>query len=113
VAGAIRRKATWAKLAGLKRQTTDETANYLLAKAPYLDYPRALAGGWPIATGVSEGAVRHLIKDRRWALDGAEAVLRLRALHSNNDFNTYWAHHVQREHERIHAAKYLNHEIPT
>ena len=119
VAGAIRRKATWAKLTGPKHQATDETANYLLAKASYLDYPRALAGGWPIATGVIEGAVRHLIKDRmditgaRWGLDGAEAVLRLRALHSNDDFNAYWAHHLQREHERVHAAKYLNHEIPT
>ena len=31
-----------------------ECARYLTAKAPYLDYPTALAGGWPIATGIIE-----------------------------------------------------------
>jgi hypothetical protein len=36
------------------------TLSYLQAKEPYLDYPRALAQGWPIATGVIEGACRHL-----------------------------------------------------
>ena len=34
--------------------------HYLENKQPYLDYPRALAEGWPIATGVIEGACRHL-----------------------------------------------------
>ena len=48
--------------------------------------------GWPIATGVIEGACRHLVKDRmditgaRWGLPGAEAILKLRALLSNGDF---------------------------
>ena len=56
------------------------TADYLDAKAPYLDYPTALEQGAPIATGVIEGARRHLLKDRtditgaRWGLPGAEAV---------------------------------------
>jgi len=63
----------------------DRCADYLTNKAPYLDYATALERGWPIATGVIEGACRHLVKDRmdrtgaRWGLDGAEAVLRLRA----------------------------------
>jgi pyruvate/2-oxoacid:ferredoxin oxidoreductase beta subunit len=37
-----------------------KTLHYLDAKQPYLDYPAALAAGWPIATGVIEGACRHL-----------------------------------------------------
>ena len=47
--------------------------------------------------GVIEGACRHLVKDRmnvtgaRWRLTGAEAVLRLRALRSSNDFDAYWS----------------------
>ena len=63
------------------------------AKAPYLDYAHALASGWPIATGVIEGACRHIVKRQdghpgaRWGLDGAEAILKLRALHSNRDFD--------------------------
>jgi hypothetical protein len=54
---------------------------------PWPAWPR-----WPIATGVIEGACRHLIGDRlditgaRWGLDGAEAVLTLRAVISNGDY---------------------------
>ena len=73
------------------RKNADTAADYLIAKRPYLDYPTALANGWPIATGVIEGACRHLVKDRmditdaRWGLPGAEAVLLLRAVISNGD----------------------------
>ena len=42
----------------------DTCADYLLHKAPYLDYAVVLQKGWPIATGVIEGACRHLVKDR-------------------------------------------------
>ena len=69
-----------------QRKNADACADYLLAKRPYLDYPTALNQGWPIATGVIEGACRHLVKDRmditgaRWGLESAEAVLKLRAL---------------------------------
>ncbi len=41
-----------------------KTLHYLDAKQPWMDYPRALAEGWPIATGVIEGACRHLVADR-------------------------------------------------
>jgi hypothetical protein len=57
-------------------------------------------------------ACRHLIKDRlditgaRWSLPGAEAVLKLRALISNGDFEPYFAWHRQREHQRNHQALY-------
>ena len=64
VAGGIRRQATNARLHGARRQPADEAANYLTNKTPYLDYPTALRNGWPIATGIVEGACRHLIKDR-------------------------------------------------
>jgi hypothetical protein len=82
------------------------------AKRPYLDYATALAKGWPIATGVIEGACRHLVKDRmditgaRWGLDGAEAILTLRALTANGDFEKYWPYHLRKEHERVHHARY-------
>jgi hypothetical protein len=80
----------------------------LEAKAAWLDYPAALAAGWPISTGVIEGACRHLVKDRmditsaRWGVAAAEAILQLRALHANGDFDACWAYHLAREHQRIH-----------
>jgi hypothetical protein len=88
------------------------TVGYLTAKAPYLDYPRALANGWPIATGVIEGACRHLIADRmgitgaRWGLEGAQAMLRLRAINASGDHDTYWDWHIQQEHHRNHLSRY-------
>jgi hypothetical protein len=118
VAAAIRRKATCLELEKAKRKNADVCADYLLAKHPYLDYPTALTNGWPIATGVIEGACRHLIKDRmditgaRWGLDSAEAVLKLRALHSNGDFEAYWRYHRKQERRRIHESRYPHGVIP-
>jgi hypothetical protein len=117
VAASIRRKATYLGLDTTKRKKADEAANYLLAKRPYLDYPTALANGWPIATGVIEGAVRHIVKDRmglngaRWGLEGAEAVLKLRAVRANGDWDQYWSHHKAEERRRVHHTQYLNSEI--
>lgn len=118
VAAAIRRKATYHGLDPGKRKPADTAAAYLLAKKPYLDYPTALTNGWPIATGVIEGACRHLIKDRmdltgaRWSLHGAEAILKLRTLTSNGDFDQYWTWHLTQEQQRIHNNRYLNKVIP-
>ena len=118
VAAAIRRTATRRQLAADKRKNADNAADYLLAKRPYLDYPTALANGWPIATGVIEGACRHLVKDRmditgaRWGLEGAEAVLKLRAVKSNNDFDSYWRFHLTQERKRVHEARYAGGIIP-
>ena len=62
VAAAIRRKATRNHLDAATRKPADTAAGYLLANKPYLDYPTALARGWPIATGAIQGACRHLVK---------------------------------------------------
>ncbi len=118
VAAAIRRKATTLGLDANQRKNADRCADYLLAKRPYLDYPTALSNGWPIATGVIEGACRHLVKDRmditgaRWGLAGAEAILTLRALISNGDFDQYWTFHLVQEHRRVHASRYALGVIP-
>lgn len=112
VAGAIRRKATCLGLVEDERTAADKCADYLIHKRPYLDYATALERGWPIATGVIEGACRHIVKDRmditgaRWGLDGAEAVLKLRALRSNGDFDEYWRFHLCREQDRVHGTRY-------
>jgi hypothetical protein len=117
-AASIRRKATRLALEPKQREGADRCADYLLAKRPYLDYPTALANGWPIATGVIEGACRHLVKDRmditgaRWGLESAEAILQLRALISNDDFEQYWTYHLDQERRRVHASRYALGAIP-
>ena len=118
VAGVIRRTATNAGLDPARRKPADDAAAYLTNKAPYLDYPAALKAGWPIATGVIEGACRHLVKDRmditgaRWGLAGAEAILKLRALKANGDFDAYWTYHLAQERHHVHEARYHDHVIP-
>jgi len=118
VAGGIRRRATTAGLAGPDRKKADACATYLTNKAAYLDYPTALAAGWPIATGVIEGACRHLVADRmditgaRWSVEGAEAVLKLRAVRTNGDFDLYWKFHLDQERQRVHATRYAADVIP-
>jgi hypothetical protein len=89
-----------------------KTLSYLQNKQAFMDYPRALANGWPIATGVIEGACRHLVQDRmgitgaRWGLDGAQAMLWLRAIAASGDTDTYWTWHIQQEHQRNHLSRY-------
>ncbi len=118
VAAAITRKATSLHLAPDRRQGADRCATYLLNHKAYLDYPTALGRGWPIATGVVEGACRHLVKDRmditgaRWSLEGAEAMLKLRALRANGDFDAYWPYHLAQERRRVHQSRYANGRIP-
>jgi hypothetical protein len=118
VAAAIRRTATNRGLTNNQRAKADTCADYLLRKQAYLDYPTAMANGWPIATGVIEGACRHLVKDRmdltgaRWGLPGAEAVLKLRALRTNGDFDQYWSFHLTEERHRVHNSRYANATLP-
>jgi hypothetical protein len=89
-----------------------KTLHYLDAKQPWMDYPTALANHWPIATGVIEGACRHLVQDRmgitgaRWGLPGAQAILWLRAIHAGGDLDAYWTYHIQQEHQRNHLSRY-------
>ena len=88
------------------------TLSYLENKQPWMDYPAALANGWPITTGVIEGACRHLVHDRmgitgaRWSLAGAQAILWLRAIRANGDLDTYWNWHLQQELHRNHLSRY-------
>jgi hypothetical protein len=106
----ITAEAGSAGLPASRRTGAEACVRYLNARHDYLRYDKALANGWPIATGVIEGACRHLIGDRldiggaRWGLDGAEAVLTIRAVIANGDFDDYWRFHLAREHQRLYPG---------
>jgi hypothetical protein len=61
-------------------------------------YDVYLKNGWPIGTGVIEGACRHLVKDRfelsgmRWTVSGAESLLNLRSIAENDDWERFEAY---------------------
>jgi len=109
-AAEITAEAGAAGLDASRRSGADACVRYLGNKREFLRYDQALDAGWPIATGVIEGACRHLIADRlsiggaRWGLDGAEAVLTLRAVISNGDFEEYWQFHLACEHQRLYPG---------
>jgi len=118
VAAGMRRSATKRGLTRARREPIDRCANYLLRLKDHLRYHEYLAAGFPIATGVIEGACRYLVKDRmditgaRWTLAGAEAVLRLRALRASGDFDEYWAFHEASHHRTTHLDRYAASTIP-
>ena len=112
-----------------RKAQLDEAGHKAIAKAcryladrtrtRLMHYAEALRDGLPIATGVIEGVCRYLVKDRMdrtgacWSLEGAEAVLQLRALRASGDFNEYWKLHVVREKERVHSTRYAGGRIPS
>jgi hypothetical protein len=112
VRAGIRRRATACGYSAKEREGAGECADYLEHKQDYLDYPAFLAAGWPVASGLIEGAARWIVKDRlevtgaRWGLDSAEAVLKLRALHGTGDLGDYLDYHFQQEKHRNHDSRY-------
>ncbi len=57
-------------------------------------------------TGQDAQGHRVGITGARWSLAGAEAVLKLRALISNGDFDAYFTWHLKQEHHRVHKVRY-------
>lgn len=119
VAAGMRRSATLRGMKSDERAAVDSCADYLLKYRRYLRYDEYLAAGLPIATGVIEGACRHLVKDRMditgacWGLETAEAVLKLRSLRASGDFEEYWAFHEDAEYARNHLDNYQGAPPPT
>ncbi len=112
VAGAMRRSATLRGLSAKEREAVDQCPGYLLNYKDMLKYDQYLAAGLPIATGVIEGACRHLVNDRmaitgaRWGLQRAEAILKLRSLKSSGDFEAYWDFYKDQTLKRNHGSRY-------
>ena len=117
VASGMRRSATFRKLEKTAREPIDTCARYLLNHSDYLSYDEYLKLGYPIATGVIEGACRYLVKDRmgitgaRWGLKGAEALLKLRSLKISGDFDTYWNFYERNQYNRNYTVLYQDPSI--
>ena len=96
-------------LRGQAAKALRREAGYLQRNLPFMDYARYLKNGWPIGTGVVEGACRHLVKDRmqlsgmRWTVAGAEALLALRAVNENGDWEAFHQFRRQRRHKQLYG----------
>jgi hypothetical protein len=80
---------------------------YLTNNREHLRYDEYLAAGYPIGSGVAEGACRHLVKDRmertgmRWTVEGAQAMLHVRALYLNGQWEEFLTFRVEQEQARL------------
>jgi len=120
-----RAKAVAATLASVARKTranprkrqpgladVDRAVTYLENNQKHMKYDKALAKGWPIATGMIEGACRFVIEDRfgitgaRWSPDGAETILKLRAVVVNDDLGDYMTYYKNRYRDEHHLSRY-------
>jgi hypothetical protein len=112
----LRQMATRHPLSGAALDEIDTVCGYFTTHAQRMNYHQALAAGCPIATGVIEGACRHLVKDRmersgmRWAQVHAQAMLDLRAVHQSS----YWDEfHQQRVTNQQASTQRYRHLLPT
>jgi hypothetical protein len=103
VIGGLRQMGTKRKLRGERKRKLRTICDFLQKNLPRMRYDEYLAAGYPIASGVIEGACRHVVKDRmeragmRWVVEGAQAMLDLRTTYLNGDWEEYQNYRIQRE----------------
>jgi hypothetical protein len=110
VISGLRQMMTKRDLKGTRRKAIVEVTGYFQRNLARMKYDEYLANGYPIGSGVVEGACRHLVKDRlertgmRWRPEGAQAMLDLRATYLNGEWDPFWAYHIEKEDERLYGA---------
>lgn len=103
VIGGLRQMLTKQQLTGSKRKTLLKVIGYLENNREHMKYDEYLAAGYPIGSGVAEGACRHVVKDRmersgmRWTVEGAQAMLDLRTTYLNGDWDRFVEYRIQSE----------------
>jgi hypothetical protein len=105
----LRETASECKSSSIMSQTLLSVASYFERNQAYMQYDKYLASGWPIASGVIEGACRHLVKDRcelsgmRWTQSGAEALLGLRSVLENGDWESFHAYRRRQRQKKVYG----------
>ena len=111
VIGGFRQRLTKGKLSGSRRRVLASAIEYMENNRDHMRYDEYLAAGYPIGSGVAEGACRHLVKDRmeqtgmRWTVEGAQAMLHVRALYLNDQWEDFLAFRVAQEQSRLYGEK--------
>ena len=109
----MRRMATHNNLKGETLKAVTTACNYFENNAQRMRYDEYLRAGYPIASGVIEGACRHLIKDRmehggmRWTLAGAEAMLNVRSVSASSVWDDFGSWRQAEEAKRLHPHRAL------
>jgi hypothetical protein len=103
VIGGLRQMLKKHRLPAGKRKVLNSVIGYYENNREHMRYDEYLAAGYPIGSGVAEGACRHLVKDRleqtgmRWVLEGAQAMMHLRATYLNGDWEAFYEYRIRTE----------------
>jgi len=109
VIGGLRRLRDQHELKSERRRTINAVIRYYQNNRRHMEYDKYLAAGYPIGSGVAEGACRHLVKDRleqtgmRWTVCGAQAMLHLRAIYLNRHWDDFVNYHIATEQARLYG----------
>ena len=107
----LREMATKRGLTGSKKKAIREICGYLRKNLQRMRYDEYLAAGYPIASGVIEGACRHLVKDRmeragmHWTAAGAQAMLDLRSVFISGQWEEYQSQWIEWETQRLYPHR--------
>lgn len=110
VIAGLRRRLNGGRLSGPKRKMVKSAVEYLANNRDHMRYDEYLAAGYPIGSGVAEGACRHLVKDRmeqsgmRWTVEGAQAMLHVRALYLNDQWGEFLEYRIEQEQARLYRS---------
>lgn len=97
------------RVSAAQRRAISGAATYFENNREYMKYDEYLAAGYPIGSGVAEGACRHVVKDRleltgmRWTVDGAQSLLHLRAIYLNDDWESYHSYYIETEQAKLYS----------
>jgi hypothetical protein len=109
VIGDLRRRLRKRGLKPAVKKTLSATIRYYDHNRQHMRYDEYLAAGYPIGSGVAEGACRHLVKDRmeqtgmRWTVDGAHAMLHLRSIYLNKTWDHFREYRIQKEQHALYG----------
>ena len=109
----LRRMATLRALSDSRRSKLETICGYLKHNAGRMRYDIYLARGYPIASGVIEGACRHVVKDRlertgmSWTIAGAQAILHIRAIYVSDQWPEFMQVYISQETQRLYPYRQL------
>jgi len=119
VVAGLRQMGTKRTLRGKKREKLAKLCGYLENNAHRMRYDAYLAAGYPIASGVIEGACRHFVKDRmersgmRWRIESAQAMLDVRSIYLNGDWDDFMTYRIEKETQRLYPYREFVEPIDT
>jgi hypothetical protein len=99
----LRRQGAGRGLKGARKRALGRICGYFRKNRGRMRYDEYLKAGYPIASGVIEGACRHLIKDRleragmHWTRAGAQAMLDLRSVWISGHWEAFQQDRIERE----------------